>query len=110
MRIRFKVKVIATTEETRVAGREWKEVGRDEHDKPRYDYTPEITKTIREDREIYDQEVDELDLSALVSVVNGMHKPKFDLDQMITPFAGQLARSIRSQRRATKKKRRRAPT
>ena len=38
----------------------------------RYDYTPEIEKVVQRQIDIYEQQVDKLDIAALVKLVNGI--------------------------------------
>lgn len=72
----------------RLAGKEWvilgtKEVPRDSihyanRDEPQtrienvHGYSPEIEKTVIEEREVFKQTVDELDLTTVVKAINGL--------------------------------------
>lgn len=78
--IRYKVTVTATFEQTENVGKDWKEIDQTVQDgtdklKPVYGYTPEIQKTVRRDMQVYEQTVDQLNLAALVGVVNGLAGP-----------------------------------
>lgn len=67
---RYIVAVTEVGEEIRKVGKEWepkKEIGGEKE----WDYTPEIEKTCEYKREIFRQELDDLDLARLVTVING---------------------------------------
>jgi len=65
----YKITITEMGTETRTAGKEWKE-GVDAEGK--YGYTPEIEKILPYEKTIFEQTVKTLDLSAVVSVVNGI--------------------------------------
>ena len=67
--IRYRVTVRAVFLKTET-GREWKPV----NNLPGSEmaYTPDFQKTVENDVEIYDQQVESLELAALVCVVNGI--------------------------------------
>lgn len=68
--IRYTVKVTATTERVEKVGKEWRQV--DGKPESKYDYTPEIEKTMLRSEQVYEQTVDTLDMAALVKVVNNI--------------------------------------
>lgn len=70
MQKRYKIVVTECGEEVRTVGREWRLGG--EGDPEAYGYTPETQATREYSRDVYEQTVDDLDLAALVSVVNKM--------------------------------------
>lgn len=65
----YRVKVEKAEYVTRKAGKEWKIIDKDQH----YGYTPEIEKEVWETNEIYNQLVNDLNMAALVSVVNKLN-------------------------------------
>lgn len=86
----FKITITETRNVTRKVGNEWKVIGqkevaretsiydRGDKDEPKtrltdeYGYTPVIEKTVAEEREVLKQEVDTLDLSAVIKAINGL--------------------------------------
>lgn len=68
----WRVSVEAVTESREIAGREWKVIGQNEMGKEQYGYTPEIEKMVERRETVLDQRMDELDLRALVAVMNGL--------------------------------------
>lgn len=65
----------------KACGKEWKVCGqtqkKSEYDTEPYmadvyDYTPEIEKTVSEEREILKQTIEELDLAAVIKAINGL--------------------------------------
>lgn len=68
--IRYKVTVSAVVERVEKVGKEWKPVTNETGAKMAY--TPEIEQTVRREVEIYEQQVEALDMAALVLVVNGL--------------------------------------
>lgn len=86
----FKITITETRNVTRKVGNEWKVIGQKEvaretsiydpgdKDDPKtritdeYGYTPVIEKTVAEEREVLKQEVDALDLSAVIKAINGL--------------------------------------
>lgn len=82
----YEIKITQRREVVRKAGKEWaqvgtKEVARDDRftsaegaaktrTEPTFGYTPEIEKTVPEEREVFSQIVDELDLPAVVKAIN----------------------------------------
>lgn len=74
---RYKVAVSALIVEERTTSSEWGTIevtgeGATRHQKN--GFLPEHTKRIEQERQIYEQTVDELDMAALVSVVNGIER------------------------------------
>jgi hypothetical protein len=69
----YKITIERTRSVKTTLGHEWQPLNRDKDGKAEYGYTPEYTgdKTILE--ELYTQRVEELDLAAIVAVVNGIH-------------------------------------
>lgn len=75
--IRYTVTIKAIVEREETVGKEWTVIGQEMDEatgKPKdvRGYTPETTKTVRRELEIYEQTVDCLDVAAVVSVVNGL--------------------------------------
>lgn len=68
--IRYKVTVSAVVERVEKSGKEWKPVTNETG--AQMAYTPEIEQTVRREVEIYEQQVEALDMAALVLVVNGL--------------------------------------
>lgn len=75
--IQFKVTISAIVEREQTIGRDW--VVLSEEIKPGesiptkvFGYSPEITKTVRKEIQVFEQTVETLDMAALVSVVNGL--------------------------------------
>ena len=87
----FKIKITETREVVKRVGKDWAQVGTKEVSRaiafintnedetsrmePVYDYTPEIEKTIEEERDVLIQEVDTLDVAAVIRAVNGLENP-----------------------------------
>ena len=69
---RYMISITEIGEEVQTIGRKW-EAGAGE-DGERYGYTPEIQATQQYRREIYSQDVTELDIPAVISVINGIQK------------------------------------
>ena len=65
----FTVTITKMTIEERTAGKEWKLVGNEGVNK--YGYTPEIVKKREVEQKIYEQTVDEIDITRVISAVNG---------------------------------------
>lgn len=76
--IQFKVTVTAIIEREQTVGKDWAVIAKepktpdDKIASEKYGYTPEITKVVRKDQQIFEQTVDALDMAALVGVVNGL--------------------------------------
>ena len=70
MQTRYRVTVEEIGQEKRIVGGEWK-IGAGEA-RDAYGYTPQVEQTCDYARTIYEQTVDDLDLSGLVQVVNGI--------------------------------------
>lgn len=76
--IRYRVTVSAVVERTKQAGREWAVVENvPDPTNPgqkmgKFGYTPAIEKTVEEQVPLFDQQVERLDMAALVLVVNGI--------------------------------------
>ena len=86
----FKITIIETKEVKKITGSDWKMVGQrplnsedleDVHFnasnyghslKDVYGYTPAVEKTVKEERTILKQEVDELDIVEVIKAINGM--------------------------------------
>lgn len=68
--IRYTITIEATVQREEAAGREWKPVSNEPGAK--MDYTPQITKVIEREIEVYKQEVDTLDVNAVIGVINGL--------------------------------------
>ena len=68
--IRYVIRVIAIVERKELVGQEWARTTAEADSK--YDYTPEIEKTVQKQMDIYEQQVDKLDMAALVKLVNGI--------------------------------------
>lgn len=66
--ISYTITVKAVIERKEIVGKDWARVTSEPDSK--YDYTPEIEKTIQKQIEIYQQQVDKLDMAALVKVIN----------------------------------------
>ena len=66
----YVVTVTAIIERKEVAGKEWARTTADQNSK--YEYTPEIEKTVQKRTQVFEQQVDKLDIAALVKVVNGI--------------------------------------
>ena len=73
MNRRFKIKVFEIGHEKKIVGREWEYGGNPE--KPdEFGYTPEVEATRPYERKIFEQHANDLDLAALVAVINGLSK------------------------------------
>lgn len=68
--ISYVVTVKAVIERKQIAGKEWARTTAEANSK--YEYTPEIEKVVQKQIEVYEQQVDKLDMAALVKVVNGI--------------------------------------
>ena len=68
--IRYTVKVTATIERVEKVGKEWAVLEKKADGSEPRGYTPEVEKTVKRDIEVYSQTVDDLDMAALVKVVN----------------------------------------
>jgi len=69
----FKITIEETKQIKKTVGKDWQVIKRD-GDHYEYDYTPEVEKVVKEEREIYTQEVEELDLVAVIEAVNKIKK------------------------------------
>ena len=68
----FTVTITKTTIEEKPAGKEWKVVKGSTVDRTaEYDYTPEIVKKKEVEQKIYEQTVEEIDVTRVISAVNG---------------------------------------
>ena len=72
MQKRYKITIEEIGQEEKKIGCEW-EMGAGEAP-TEYGYTPEITATRDYSREVYQQTVNDLDLSAVVAVINGIQR------------------------------------
>lgn len=75
--IRYKVTVTAIVERVEKTGNEWTTIAHEPVEgidklKPIMGYTPEIEKTVLKEIQVFEQRVDQLDMAALVSVVNNL--------------------------------------
>lgn len=70
----YTIKVSHTKRERKLTNGAWVVVG-EENGKPKYGYAPDRESTIESESDIYEQTVDDLDMSKLVAVVNGFAKP-----------------------------------
>jgi len=70
---RYVVKITEVVQEKRLQGSEWKQ-GADMDADPdeKWGYTPEIEKTVEVTREIFKQDVNELDLKLVIKAINGI--------------------------------------
>ena len=68
--IRYVIKVIAVIERKELVGKEWARTTAEVNSK--FEYTPEIEKVVQKQVDVYEQQVDKLDMAALVKVVNGI--------------------------------------
>ena len=74
---RYVISVKEIGQELKVIERQWEQGAEPTDGNPNgWGYTPEIEATRSYAREVFQQTVDELDLAALVSVVNGIGKDK----------------------------------
>lgn len=71
--IRYVVTVKAVVQRVEPGGRKWERVSADA-DSP-YAYTPAIETTVQREVQVYEQQLDSLDMPALVAVLNGL-QPK----------------------------------
>ena len=69
--IRYTITIEATVEREETAGKEWKPMTNEPGAK--MDYTPQTTKVVVRDLEIFKQCVDELDIAKVIASVNGLH-------------------------------------
>lgn len=67
---RFTVTVTEIGQEVRQVGKKWQRGAGESPDE--YGYAPEIETICDYEREVYRQNVDELDLTAVISAVNGL--------------------------------------
>jgi hypothetical protein len=76
----YRITVTAIIERTETVGKEWTTVAHEPigdgsgKTKPILNYTPEIEKVVTKEVQVFEQRVDELDMAALVLVVNGIDK------------------------------------
>ena len=68
--IRYVIRVIAIVERKETIGQEWARTTAEADSK--YDYTPVIEKIVQKQIDVYEQQVDKLDMAALIKVVNGI--------------------------------------
>lgn len=85
----YKITITETRRVVRTAGKVWEKVGEKEVEReprffsqetpepktriePVYGYTPAIEKEVSETRDVLTQEVDELDLAAVIRAINGL--------------------------------------
>lgn len=68
--IRYTITIEATVKREEVAGREWKPVSNEAGAK--MEYTPQITKVVERDIEVFKQKVDSLDLNSVIGAINGL--------------------------------------
>lgn len=64
----FTVTIKKKTIEEVPTGKEWERTG---EDNPKYAYTPEIVKKREVELKIYEQTVEEIDITRVISAVNG---------------------------------------
>jgi hypothetical protein len=69
----YKITIERTRTVPATLGHDWKVVGQDADGKDKYGYTPEYEGERTEYTDLYVQRVDELDVAAVVAVVNGIH-------------------------------------
>ena len=73
----FKIAITRTRLEEVVEGHKWEQM-RERSDcvegQSIFGYTPEIISTKKVDREIYTQEVTELDLASVIKAINGINE------------------------------------
>lgn len=67
----FKITIEKTVEVTKIGGKVWDIISKDENGKEERGYTPEIERRTTETVDIYQQVVDELDIYAVIQAVNG---------------------------------------
>ena len=68
----FTVTITKTTIEEKPAGKEWQVVsGSKENKDHEWGYTPEIMKKKEVELKVYEQTVDEMDITRVISAVNG---------------------------------------
>lgn len=74
---RYKIMIVEIGAETKIEGKEWEQgAGEATPDNGKaYGYTPEIEKICDYSRTIFEQTVESLDLSAVVSVINNIPPP-----------------------------------
>lgn len=68
---RYKIVITEIGEEKRTIGKEWAR-GVDPNDPEVFGYTPETTATRPFEREVYTQNVADLDMIAVIKAVNGV--------------------------------------
>lgn len=79
--IRYRVTISAVVERTKMTGREWTIVEQvadpANPGKPLgvFGYSPPIEKVVEEQVELFDQQLDALDMAAVIAVVNGLAVP-----------------------------------
>lgn len=73
MNKRYEISITEIAQEETITGREWVRGGVDgkENDDDEWGYTPQIAEVKAVTRQIYKQNVDELDLGAVIAAVNG---------------------------------------
>jgi len=76
---KFEIKITEIGSEVRTGGKEWEPIKQStatdgSKGEKEWGYTPEIQKTVTYTREIFKQTVDDLDMSAVVSVVNKINQ------------------------------------
>lgn len=68
--IRYTITIEATVEREEVAGKEWKQLSGNSEEP--YGYTPEIRKTVVRNVEVFKQQVENIDMVAVLAAVNGI--------------------------------------
>ena len=68
----FIITIRETRVQEKVRGKDWRVVGKDENKDDKYGYTPEITKSVEVDTQVFEQSVDNLDLVKVVKAINGI--------------------------------------
>lgn len=72
--IRWIISVKAVVERVEITGKEWS-ILKGEGPTAERGYTPEIKKTVQREVDVYTQRVDQLQVAAVIAVVNGLNQP-----------------------------------
>lgn len=66
----FKIEITETSMQKMSMGQQWELTGEKKDGKPEYGYTPAIVKEVSVERTVLTQEVEELNIEAVIKAVN----------------------------------------
>ncbi len=70
--MRYKITITEETQELQTVGKKWKQGADPDNGTEGWGHTPEIKTVMDVTREIYAQNVDTLDLKAVIKAINGL--------------------------------------